>query len=178
MRENSVAGRYALALFEVAEANALTKEIEQQLDTFAAQMLADSSARHLFCGRDISAPAKKQMLGELYGGVFHPFVLNFLSLVLDKGREGMIEAMIDIYKQLHQQKLGVLPAVLTTAHPLSDDRADALGQSLSRVFGKTVSFERRVNAGIIGGAIINIGDKTIDGSVKAGLRNLRRELIK
>ena len=70
-------------------------------------------------GRGVSAPRKKEMLEKVYDGALHPYVRNFLFLLLDKNREGIIEDSLEAFRGLYRKKLGVVTATLTTAKPLT-----------------------------------------------------------
>jgi F-type H+-transporting ATPase subunit delta len=103
-------------------------------------------------------------------------VKNFLSLLASKNRIHMLPEIIDEFDRYAQR--GPLPntAKITSAIPLTDEEKRRLQEQLCRRFGQDTLFEYTVNPSILGGVIVRIGDKVIDGSVSGKLAALRDRL--
>ena len=105
--------------------------------------------------------------------------LKLVSMLVARGRLSMIEDISDEYQQLLDNYRGVEGAEvaeITTAIPLEDEERLKLAQRITDMVGKPVVLRTNVDPGIVGGIIIRIGDKLIDGSIRSKLAALRREL--
>ena len=99
-------------------------------------------------------------------------MFNFLLLLVDKRRMGIFEAIEDEYRRLSNRERGILIADVTTARPLTKGQSNKLQKKLEAISGKKIQFRLHQDADIIGGVIVKIGDKRIDGSVRGRLAAL------
>ena len=133
----------------------------------AAQPAHESGARP--CERTAA-------LDEILGGA-DELIRNFLRLLSEKGRTAQID---EIYRELEalvaaeQQRLTV---ELTTAYELSDDEAATILKKIEKSSGRSVEATRKVDAGLIGGIVLQAGSLRVDASVKGRLDRLRHELV-
>ena len=178
MSNGTLAARYAHALFDAAEEQQITADIAGQVEMLCAQLDENAEFNQLISGRGISAPRKKELIDKVYGNTLHPFVRNFLFLLLDKNREGVIEEALHAFNVLYRKKLGVVTATLTTAKPIAQEDVDKIAASLKQKLQNDVVIESNVDPTIIGGAVISVGDLLIDGSLKSSLRHMREELMR
>ena len=178
MSSGTLAARYARALFDAAEEHHITADVAEQVNMLREQLTGVAGYNQLISGRAIDAPHKKKLIDEVYGSQLHPFVRNFLFILLDKNREGMIEEALDAFDGLYRKKLGVVTARLTTSKPIPQEDIDKLADSLKKLFKNDIVFQQNVDPSIIGGAVISVGDLLIDGSLKSNLRHMRDELMK
>ncbi len=178
MSNGTLAARYAQALFDAAEEQQITADIAEQIDMIFMQMEENEAFKDLMSGRGVSAPRKKEMLEKVYDGALHPYVRNFLFLLLDKNREGIIEDSLEAFRGLYRKKLGVVTATLTTAKPIDKEDEEKLTASLKKILNSDVVIKKEIDPSLIGGAVINVGDLLIDGSLKSELRHMREELMK
>lgn len=172
-----LAKRYAKALFEVASE-------EKQLDAFGAQLaeLHETIADHAELEKFINNPrvkkeAKKDLVRKLFEKQLSPFVYNFLRLLIDKRRENILQGVLAEYKNLANAAQNIVPAEVTVAHPLVKKQETQLIEKLKTITGKDVVIETKVDQSILGGVIVRIGDKLIDGSVTRQLETLQKQLL-
>ena len=172
-----LAKRYAKALFEVALE-------EKKLDAFGVQLteLHEAIAGHPEMERFINNPrikkeAKKELVQKLFEKQLSPFVYNFLRLLIDKRRESILRSVLAEYKKLANEAQNIVPAEVTVARPLAKEQEAQLLEKLERITGKDVVIETKIDQSIIGGVIVQIGDKLIDGSVTSQLRSLQKQLL-
>ena len=104
--------------------------------------------------------------------------LNLVRLLRRKGRLGLGASIVSYFRDLRDEERGIARAEVRTAVPLDDERRARLVQRLERRTGKQVEIEESVEPGLLGGAVIRIGDRLIDGSTRGRLRRLRDELAK
>ena len=102
--------------------------------------------------------------------------LNLLRLLRRKNRLALGPSIASYYRELLDERRGVARAVVRTAVEIDDDRRERFSEELARRTGRTVELETEVDPDLIGGAVIRIGDRLIDGSTRAALRGLRQRL--
>ena len=107
-----------------------------------------------------------------------PLTRNFLYIIFDKNREYLIQEATAAFNDLWQDQQGIIPAQLVTAKSINAETEGQLVAALKKAFAKEVVFEHAVDPSLLGGAVVNIGDFTIDGSLKGRLRHMREELTK
>jgi F-type H+-transporting ATPase subunit delta len=101
---------------------------------------------------------------------------NFLSLVVEHRRAGLMPEIAVAYTAMLNKKLGIAEAAVTSAKELSAAEKKGLVQGLERATGLKISAEYAVDATLLGGATVRIGDVIYDGSVREQLRRLEAEL--
>jgi F-type H+-transporting ATPase subunit delta len=126
----------------------------------------------------VSFNEKAKVLSERLGDI-NPLALKLVSLLVAKGKLGMIGDIAEDYQRLVDNYRGVEGteiAEVTTAIPLDDEDQLKLAQRLTSLVGKPVVLKVKVDSDLIGGIIIRIGDKLIDGSIRRKLAALKRGL--
>jgi F-type H+-transporting ATPase subunit delta len=102
--------------------------------------------------------------------------LNLAKLLVQKGRSLDAGAVASAFTRMADENEGIAHAQVTTAVELSSDQLNAIASRLSSSLGKDVRATSVVDPGIIGGVVVKVGDRLVDGSVKSRLKRLRREL--
>ncbi|AJQ25922.1 F0F1 ATP synthase subunit delta [Pelosinus fermentans] len=177
MLANQLAVKYAQALYELAAEKDMLDITEQELHFVESTIASYDDLSTLMYHPQVLAQAKKETIHKVFGQDIHDFVLNFLLLLVDKRRESILPAIIYEYVKLANQARNIVEAEVTTALPLDEGQHTALVNKLSLVTGKTIVLKTQINQGIIGGIIVKIGDKLIDGSVVRQLATLKKALL-
>ncbi|MEX2454259.1 MAG: F0F1 ATP synthase subunit delta [Rhodospirillaceae bacterium] len=174
---SGVAGRYAAALFELAEEHKNLDEVAGDLAGIR-RMLADSAdLRRLVAspvvsrdvqGRALDAVLRKAGLSEL--------TLRFVGVVARNRRLFALDAMCVAYRDLLARRRGEITAEITTAHPLTDSQQAALEQELRTAMGAKVSLDTRVDASLLGGMVVKVGSRMVDSSLRTKLQRLELSL--
>jgi F-type H+-transporting ATPase subunit delta len=171
----SVAGRYASALFELANEQRQLREVEQDLVNLQNMLDGSEDLRRLvrspvFTAEDqsraIAAVAEKASLGAL--------TVNFLKLIARNRRLFALSDMIRSFRALAARLRGEVSADVTSAHPLNDAQLQALKDALrTSAGGKEVQINARVDSSLLGGLIVKMGSRMIDSSLRTRLNNLK-----
>jgi F-type H+-transporting ATPase subunit delta len=103
-------------------------------------------------------------------------VLNFLSTIIDHNRGGAIPAIAEVFHEEREKAMGILPAEITTAAPLSDPLKERARNTVEKLTGKKVRLTCQVEPDLLGGAVTKIGSKVYDGSLRSQLDKLRRRM--
>jgi F-type H+-transporting ATPase subunit delta len=169
----SLAGRYAMALFELARD-------EKQLET-VGQSLAKLK-RALAESDDLRALATSPLVGSGDSGRaiaaaadslgLDPLTRNFLGVLAKNRRLSQLQNVIRAFDMLAAQHRGEITAEVVSAHPLSDDQVDALKTNLRAETGRDINVDLSVDPSILGGLVVKVGSRMVDGSIRTKLNTL------
>lgn len=177
MLVEQLAQKYAQAVYELAaESNAL-EQVEQELELVEETLAANPDLATFLYHPQVLAVAKKETITRIFEQEVHEVVHHFLLLLIDKRRETVLPAIIREYRSLSNEARNIAEAQVTTAKPLSDAEHAALADKLSAVTGKNMVLKTSIDTRILGGVIVKIGDKLIDGSVVRQLETLKTALL-
>lgn len=171
-----VAKTYAKALFEVAiESNQLDqfdKELKFVLEAFQQH----PAFYELYKTPQISNDEKKGIISKVFEEALSPEVMNFLKILLDKRRAGSFEGIVREYQRLANDYNNIVEGVAITAISLKAEEQSKIESKLSNMTGKKIKLKNEVDPSIIGGILVRIGDKVIDGTVQSRLSELQEDL--
>ena len=177
MLNMELARKYARAIFELAcEENALSA-YGNDLAKVQQTYVDCPELKAYLCNPNIQPEDKKSLLKEVFGDEVREMVLNFLLLLIDKRRMMVFEAISAIFNALSNEKLGIAVADVTTAGEPDEAQIEELRKKLESVTGKQVSLRRHRDPSLIGGVVVRIGDRRIDGSIKGRLEAMTAELM-
>jgi len=174
---SGMAGRYALALFELARDADALDAVNADLDRFDAMIAGNPDLLRLVRspvfgadeqGRALSALLARAQFGELSS--------NFLKFVAAKRRLFAVRDMIRAFGALVASHKGEVTARVTVAERLDDRHLAALKDALASVTGKDVELDIKVDASIIGGLIVQVGSRMVDTSLKTKLNSLKHAM--
>ncbi len=171
---STVAGRYATALFDLAvEENALDA-IEKDLGRFTALVAESADLARLVKSPVFAADEQARAMGAVLdkaeiGGL----VGNFIRVVAGNHRLFVIPEIIAEFRRRLADHRGEVAADVTSAEPLSDKHVADLKAALKASLGKDVALNATVDPALIGGLIVKVGSRMIDGSLRTKLNSLK-----
>jgi F-type H+-transporting ATPase subunit delta len=172
----SVADRvYARALFDAALEENRLEPVREQLAQVVAAEAEVPELRQLLRNPQLDPRARAAALKELLADG-EELLRNFLLVLVDKGRTGQLEEIAREFERLVARHEGIIHAELTTAIELSDEEARNLLARIEESTGRKVEATRKVDPGLIGGIVLQIGSHRLDASVRGRIERLRREL--
>ncbi len=179
MIEESLATGYAQALFEVASKRGGADDIENDLEGIKELLETNREFRDILYHPSITKTDKKDIINKTIGRqCSSKWVRNLLYILIDKRREKILDFLPDVFKGVAGQIRGVVSVKVQTAFPLTGTRRVKLEENIEKLTKKKVELETEVNKEIIGGMIIRIENKIIDGSITNHLKNLKKNLLK
>ena len=177
---NKTAGtRYARALLDVAvKEKGDLQQIDEQLASFVDLFTQHPTLAQVMLNPAVPVPRKRAAMVELTAraGV-SPILTKLLVLLAERDRLVLLSDMLAAYRERLLDHQHVVRAEVTTAAPLSAERARAIEQGLAKVTGRTVKLGTRVDPSIIGGVVARIGDTIYDGSVTTQLAKMKKRLV-
>jgi F-type H+-transporting ATPase subunit delta len=177
----SLAGRYASALFDLAsEAGPKTggvTAVESDLDKLAEALDESAELRALIRNPEIS----REQIGKVMSGIGAYLALteltrNFLGVLAENRRIGDLPAMIRAFHAIAAAERGEVTAEVASAHALTDEQIATLEQKLRAREGRTVKLKTRVDPDLLGGLVVTVGSKRIDGSIRTRLNSLAQAM--
>jgi F-type H+-transporting ATPase subunit delta len=177
--EESLATGYAQALFEVASKRGGVDDIEKDMEGIKELLGTNRKFRDILYHPSIIKTDKKDLIDKIIAPqCSSKWVKNLLYILVDKRRERMLDYLPDVFKGVARRIRGVVSVKVQTAFPLTEARLIKLEENLKKLTKKKVELETEVNNEIIGGMVIRIENKIIDGSVINHLKNLKKNLLK
>lgn len=178
MLEEQLALKYAQALFELAQENNMLDEVRQELAMVNETVAQYPDLGKLMYHPLVPAAVKKDTVQKIFAASVNVYVLHFLLLLVDKRRENYLSAIYHTFLDLLNAARNIMTAKAVAAMPLSDAQVQALRDKLSAVTGRNIHLEVSVDPRLIGGVMVQLGDKLIDGSVRRRLRTLEQALLR
>ena len=169
----SLQGRYAFALFDLANEQGSVTAVEGDLDKLGqAVAVSDDLAaliRNPRVTREAAATAMDNV-SKLLG--LSPLTQNFLGVLAGNRRLGALPEIVRAFAAIATAQRGEVTAEVTSAHPLSKDQIAALSAKLKAREGKEVKVKASVDPALLGGLVVRIGSRQIDSSIRTRLNSL------
>lgn len=177
----AVALRYARALADLAFDPGRAVDpasVANELSMFQGALAASGELRNILLSPAVPAARKRAVVGRICEGAgICRLVRNFLHVVVDHRRIRIFDEIRDAYQSEVNARLGLVEAEVRTARPLKPERQARVLEGLEAVTGKRVRPNYGVDPELIGGAMVRIGSRVYDGSVRGQLEALRRRLM-
>ncbi len=177
---SALANRYARALVDIVLTPGSTLKPEEAVAQLsaAAQMVAQSAElRTALLTPAIPTSRKRAVMAKLLDEIgASPYIRNFVYVVIDHRRIGMLDEMREAFEIALDERMGFARAEVTSAATLDEQRSARLESELSRLTGKRMRLRFAVDPELLGGATARIGSTLYDGSLRGQLQQLRREL--
>ncbi len=178
MIENSLLTGYAQALYEVASKKGVADEVEKDMKSIKTLLKKNEKFRDVLYHPSVTKSDKKKIIDKTIGPQCSKWVKNLLFVLIDKRRERLLDSLSDMFTAVASKIKGIEHVKVQTAIALTDTKREELKKSLEKLTKKEVRLEVKVDKSIIGGMIISMGNRIIDGSVTNHLKNLKKELLK
>lgn len=168
---------YAQALMATAQANDLVDRIADDVRSVLSLLAESGELSDLLANPLAKADVKKGVMRQVLGDSVHPYFLNFVMLLIDKGRVIFLEGICKQYQVLLRQLKQIVLAEVTSATPLNDAQRDTVCQKVMQMTGaQEVEIETALDAGLIGGVVIKVGSQVVDASLRGQLRRIGLQL--
>lgn len=176
MRAETIARNYAEAVFQLGERSGNVERYTELLDAVAAAVEQTPRVQAVLMSPRVPKAEKARLLGGALRDVPREFVL-FLQAVVKRGRQQLLREIATEYMKLLDQKLDRVRAGITLARDPDEKLRRSIQDSLSRQLGKQVIPAFNVDPEILGGTIVRVGERVLDGSVRRRMTKLRRQLM-
>lgn len=168
---------YAQALLSLAQSNNLTDRFGEDASLIIETLQSSDELQQFLENPFTKADAKKAVLKQVFGNQAHPFMDNFLMLLVDRGRIMFLSGICQQYQALLRKLKGIVLAEVTSAVELNDAQKDQVKQQVQRMTGAAaVEIAAKVDPELLGGVVIQAGSQVIDASLKGQLRQISLRL--
>lgn len=168
--------RYALALFDTGQELEKVDDFKEELNTIIDILNKEPELVSILEHPKISKKDKKELVKSVFGESISEEMKNFFYIIIDKGRERNIFDINKEYKSLYNENKNIIEAVAVTAVPMKEDSQNKLSVILSEKLGKNVKIENEVDKSILGGVLLKMGNKVIDGTIKGRLESMEKTI--
>jgi F-type H+-transporting ATPase subunit delta len=175
-RRSSTARRYAEAAFEVAMRDGTLERWRAELD-MAAGTAGDRRAIAVLANPAIAIERRAAALSDMLADRVSQPVLNLVQLSLRRGRIEDLPRIAAEFRRLDDERQGIVHATVTSAAELTQDEVRELTSRLERSTGGRIALDVEVDPSLLGGLVVRVGDRMIDGSVRGRLERLRNQLL-
>ena len=177
MRADTVARNYAEALRDLAARQDAVVAYGVLLDAVAGAVTTEPRLVAVLASPRVPKQRKKRLLREALEGHAPRVFVGFLEAVVQRGRQGLLAAISAEYEQLVDRHLKRVHAAVTTAHDVDPEAGKAITASLARLAGQEVLPHFRTDPRLLGGLIVRMGDRVLDGSLRRRLQQLRFSML-
>lgn len=175
LNRTTLARPYARAGFSVAREHGTLDRWSESLKRAAVISLHDPVPDLLHNPR-LSREQVLSLFAEADGEALEPSFRNFLKTLAQYRRLPLLPEISAQFEDLRREDEARIHVLVTSAQPMSDADATQMRERLRQRYGRDVELEIKVDAGLIGGAVIKAQDQVIDGSVRGQLERLARQV--
>ncbi len=176
MRSSTVASNYAESLFELGARSGQTRSYAELIDAVAAAVETTPQIQAVLMSPRVPKAEKSRLLAGALRDSPREFVL-FLQALVKRNRQQLLREIAAEFHDLLDLKLNRVRAGITLARPADETLQRSIQADLSRRFGKEVIASFSVDREILGGAVVRVGERVHDGSVRRRMTKLRRQLL-
>lgn len=174
MSYSRVVSRYVKSLLDLAVERGVLEEVHKDMQMFARICKENRAFALMLRNPIIKHDKKRDILEKLFKGRVHVLTMSIFDIITRKNREPLLPEIAEEFHNAYNDFKGIGKASVTTAIPLDAalrNEFEGIVKKLSNK--KEIELEQRVDADMIGGFVLNVGDKQIDASLKNKIRTLK-----
>lgn len=164
---------YAQALYSLAKEENIASVILEQLKTLDTVFGQEPDFLRLLATPNLSKDERCAIIDKSFWEKLHPYVLNLLKLLTEKGHVRSFGDCVKAYRQQYNADNGIISVLAVTAVALTQTQSEKLCQKLEANTGKTVELRNRVDPACLGGVRLDYDGKRVDATVKNRLDSMR-----
>ena len=177
LSREEIASRYSKALFAYAQDAKKLDEVHEDMNVLYQVANENPDMLRLLSDPIIRKNQKEEFLSS-FSGKFSAETKNFLSFLLEYRRFSALVEIIDAFNELYNQDKNIASGIAISAIELENDELNRLRQAYAKKYGfKELILTNEVDSSILGGIILKVGDRIIDGSIRTRLQQIREQLI-
>lgn len=168
---------YASALMSLARSQDLAEQFGENVRSLLNLLQSSEQLRDFFANPFVKAEDKKAVLGQIVGESIHPYMRNFLMVLVDRRRILLLEPICQQYLALLRELNQTVLAEVTSAVELTETQQQAVREKvMAMTDAQQVELDSKIDPELIGGVIIKVGSQVIDASLRGQLRRLSLRL--
>ena len=164
---------YAEALMSLAQSNDLTQRLGEDVAALLNLLEESGELRQFLASPVVSAENKKAVLQQIGGEELHPFMKNFLKILVDRRRIVFLEGICKHYQALLRKLNQAVLAEVASAVELTDEQKQSVREKvIAMTSANQVELNTKIDPDLIGGVIIKVGSQVVDASLRGQLRRI------
>ncbi|HMP88913.1 MAG TPA: ATP synthase F1 subunit delta [Kiritimatiellia bacterium] len=171
------ARRYAKALYALSREQSAVEAVRQDLDALVNMMDASEDWKNFILNPVGSHTVRANIINQLLNGKVHDITLRFLRFIDLRLRINLLPEIRDAWMALYDENNGILRGLVISAVELDADQVNRLAARIAGRYGKKVELNTGVDASMIGGLKVFIGDEVHDFSISSQLEQLKKRMI-
>lgn len=176
MAELTVDLTYGTALYQAAAETGRQREILEEGCFLADLLKSEPELDMLLKSPAIAAEQKKTMLCDIFEGKLVQELVNFLCILIDKGRFTRFARIMRVYGRLYDNREGIIKGTIYSVEPLDSRRLEEFEKQTAKLMGGRVFLENRTDKSLIGGVKVLVNGKIIDASIRSRLDRIASEI--
>lgn len=172
----SIGTVYGEAIYSLAQEDQLTASILPQLEMLEQCFSQETGYLDLLSCQSLPKQERCSLLDESLKDAVHPYLLNFLKILVEKGYIRHFPHCCDTYRQCYYRDNGILPVTAVTALPLSPEQTKRLTDKLASITQKTILLSNEIDHELLGGLRLDYDGKQLEDSVSHRLETIRQLL--
>lgn len=173
---SDTASAYALTLFELASLADSVDATDESMVSVVSAVRGNLDLREALTDSTVPAETRRSVLREIFGPSVTPEAIAIVTLIADRGHVSLLGDVARRFREISEAERGIIVAEVTTAIALDDAQRASLSDNLAATLGAPVSLRETVDASIVGGIIVKVAGRVLDGSVVSQLESVRRTL--
>ena len=171
-----LASRYAKSLIDLAIERGQVEKIFEDMQWLQAVCKGNRDFVNVLRSPIINADTKKKIVAAVTAGKVSELVSAFNDLLITKGRESNLPEIISAFISAYKEHKNIKTVKLTTASTVSESMKSAIVAQVKKTSGfQNIELEEKVDENIIGGFVLQVGDKMIDASIAYDLRTIAKQ---
>lgn len=168
MSKNNIGRRYAEAIFSIGNSNDNVQEIYESLNKIMELYLSNEDLKNILDNPLIQMEEKEKVINKIFENEKES-IKNIILYILSKGRIQNIKEIVTEYLKIYYLKNNILDVEAIFSNEISEAQKSKLIKNLKKRTKKTINLKVVIDKSIIGGGILKVGDKIIDGTIKTQL---------
>lgn len=164
---------YAQGLYDLAKDEGISQTILEEMNALETGFSQEPGFLRLLSAPNLPKEERCQILDDSFRGKLHPYLLNFLKILTEKGYARYFPDCCKAYREQYNEDNGILTVSAVTAVAMSQAQIDKLTEKLGKLTGKTVQLINRVDPECLGGVRLDYDGKRVDGTVRCRLDEIR-----
>ncbi len=173
---SQIANNYAGGLYALATEDDWAEQFLQELETLEQSFAQEPDFLRLLAAHNISKQERCEVIDRLLRGQVHPYMLNFLKLLTEKGYIRYFDDCCQVFRRLYDKEHGIVRVEAITAVPLTQDQYGRMAEKLAETTGKKVVLTNTVDASCIAGVRLRYDDVQVDDTICNRLATMEQRL--
>ena len=175
---SEIAERYAKGLFELAQEENTVAEKNEQVQNLIAILNQNEELQVLLHAVKITRSEKRNIIETVFGSSFDADMINFMKLLIDKGRIRYLKEILHEYVRLANEELGIEEAIVWSARKLKDEDIERIRAALEKKRGKKILITNKIDPKLIAGIKVSVGNNVTDATMKHKMETMKESMMK